>query len=147
MIGGWAHSHPFPGHVTGTDTTSNLFLSFTDVQTQLSWQLSEDRAGNPYLALVIDPLVSLAKGRPYIGAFRCYPPEYKPPAGMDPLGVIWADEKARNEMWGESCISYYQLKVSYFTNDLSAHLLAVLGKDWLWTRALSSTASLDVEVR
>ena len=67
---GWYHSHPFD-----VCDHSNAFLSATgargqcrpcsaatkcdgrtppaDVSTQLAWQLPEDRAGNPWLALVV----------------------------------------------------------------------------------------------
>ena len=59
----------------------------------------------------VDPLRSVAKGRPDIGAFRCYPTTFNPPPGTAPDGVVWADERARNARWGESCASYYQLQV------------------------------------
>jgi COP9 signalosome complex subunit 5 len=101
---GWYHSHPFD-----VGPHSNAFLSATDVSTQLLWQISEDAAGNPWLALVVDPLRGVAKGKPEIGAFRCYPTNYTPPKGLAPDGVSWDDERARNARWGESCISYHQL--------------------------------------
>jgi len=133
---GWYHSHPFD-----VGPHSNAFLSATDVGTQFGWQIAEDQAGNPWLALVVrkplarallsvpypsssllclallfsdlsaqvDPLRGIAKGKPDIGAFRCYPTSYTPPRGLAPDGVIWEDEKARNARWGESCMSYYQM--------------------------------------
>ena len=67
---GWYHSHPFD-----VEVNSHCFLSSTDVATQLHWQRAEDRNGNPWLAIVVDPLRSLAKGRPELMAFRVYPPE------------------------------------------------------------------------
>jgi proteasome lid subunit RPN8/RPN11 len=78
---GWYHSHPFD-----VAAHSNANLSNTDVQTQKSWQISEDRAGNPWLALVVDPLRGVAKGRPEIGAFRCYAESYMPPRNQAPDG-------------------------------------------------------------
>ena len=96
---GWYHSHPFDVGVH-----SNCFLSATDVSTQLSWQSMEDGAGNPFLAIVVDPLRSVAKGVPEIGAFRCYPPSFVPERGLAPDGVKWDDERARNARWGESCV-------------------------------------------
>lgn len=45
---GWYHSHPFD-----VGAHSQAFLSATDVFTQLAWQGPEDRAGNPWLALVV----------------------------------------------------------------------------------------------
>ena len=134
---GWYHSHPFD-----VGPHSNAFLSATDVSTQLMWQTSEDAAGNPWLALVVDPLRSFAKGRPEIGAFRCYPPSYTPPKGMAPDGVTWSDEKARNDRWGMSCLSYYQLQVEYFTSSLSGGLLDALAREFMWARTLSSTPGL-----
>jgi COP9 signalosome complex subunit 5 len=130
---GWYHSHPFDVGIH-----SNAFLSGTDVSTQLSWQLTEDRAGNPWLALVVDPLRGVAKGRPEIGAFRCYPPEYTPPRGLAPDGVLWADERERNARWGDSCPSYYSLSVEYFMSSASSQLMAVLGREFLWARTLSA---------
>ncbi len=78
---GWYHSHPFD-----VSTHSSAFLSSTDVSSQLGWQINEDRAGNPWFALVVDPLRSKEKGRPVIGAFRCYPTNYQPPRGQGPDG-------------------------------------------------------------
>ena len=55
----------------------HCFLSTTDIQTQLTWQRSEDPNGNPFLAIVVDPLRSMAKAKPVLGAFRVYPPDYR----------------------------------------------------------------------
>jgi len=55
---GWYHSHPFD-----VGAHSNAFLSGTDVFTQLAWQMSEDRAGNPWLALVVSGLVRKQRRR------------------------------------------------------------------------------------
>ena len=133
---GWYHSHPFD-----VGPHSNAFLSATDVSTQLAWQLSEDRAGNPWLALVVDPLRSLARGRPEIGAFRCYPPSYTPPRGQAPDGVVWADEKAKNDRWGVSSASYYQMPVDYFTSGLAGCMLGVLSREFMWARTLGAGSS------
>jgi len=137
---GWYHSHPFD-----VGAHSNAFLSGTDVSTQLGWQLSEDAGGNPWLSLVVDPLRGVATGRPEIGAFRCYPPAYSPPCGTAPDGVVWADERARNARWGESCAAYYELAVSYVVPTLTSSLLTVLARDFMWTRVLSSTPMLEKE--
>ena len=83
---GWYHSHPFDVSVN-----SNCFLSATDVSTQLSWQLQEDKNGNPWVALVVDPLRGVAKGRPEVGAFRCYPPSFTPAKGLAPDGGCSGD--------------------------------------------------------
>ena len=141
-FGGWYHSHPFDVTVH-----SNAFLSATDVSTQLGWQLSEDRAGNPWVALVVDPLRGVAKGRPEVGAFRCYPPAYTPPRGTAPDGEVWADEKARNARWGESCVSYYQMETEFVMSAASAALMGTIARDFMWTRVLSSAATLEGENR
>lgn len=95
----------------------------------------------------MDPLRCVSKGRPEIGAFRCYPPEFTPPRGMAPDGSTWSDERARNVRWGESCVSYYQLTTEYFQSSLSSGLLAVLSRDFMWARTLSATPALEKEVR
>lgn len=64
--------------------TSHCFLSNTDVTTQLQWQRSEDPHGNPWLAIVLDPLLSLSQGRPELKAFRVFPPDFAPPENMTP---------------------------------------------------------------
>jgi COP9 signalosome complex subunit 5 len=117
------------------------------VSTQLSWQLSEDAAANPFLAIVVDPLRSVAKGVPELGAFRCYPPGHMPERGLAPDGVVWDDEHARSERWGASAMSYYQLEVEYFMSSFSYSLLDVLSRGHLWTRMLASTPMLEKEVR
>jgi COP9 signalosome complex subunit 5 len=94
---GWYHSHPFD-----VEVHSHCFLSATDVSTQLQWQRSEDPNGNPWLAVVLDPLRSLAKKRPEMGAFRVYPPEYTAPLNETPDGTIVTDDPTRIERWG-SC--------------------------------------------
>jgi len=80
-IGGWYHSHPFD-----VGSHPQWFLSETDVQSQRGWQASEDKYF-PFISLVVDPLMGLAKGRPEIGAFRTYPPSYNPPPGVGPDGA------------------------------------------------------------
>ncbi|RYY32709.1 hypothetical protein EON62_05030, partial [archaeon] len=139
---GWYHSHPFD-----VGQHSNCFLSGTDVSTQLSWQRHQDDAGNPWLALVVDPLRGIAKGVPEIGAFRCYPATYTPPKGLAPDGVTWADERARNARWGESCVSYYQIPVEYTSSPAVMAMMMALSKDQLWIDVLSAAPSAEVEVR
>ena len=51
IICGWYHTHPFD-----VDVNSHCYLSSTDISTQLLWQRNEDPHGNPFLAIVIDPL-------------------------------------------------------------------------------------------
>jgi COP9 signalosome complex subunit 5 len=139
---GWYHSHPFD-----VGEHSNCFLSSTDVSSQLIWQIPEDKTGNPWFALVVDPLRGLAQGRPEIGAFRCYPPTYTPPKGLAPDGVVWSDEKARNKRWGESCVSYYNLEVEFWMSNASSSFMDVIARDFKWVRVLSTSSSLKDKQR
>ena len=104
---GWYHSHPFDVD----EQHSHCYLSNTDLSTQLQWQRSEDPHGNPWLAIVVDPLRSLAKSHPEFGAFRAYPPEFSPPANECPDGKLVEDDTTRVEHWGACWNRYYKLQV------------------------------------
>ena len=108
---GWYHSHPFDVD----EDHDNCFFSSTDLSTQLSWQNAEDPQGNPFLAIVLDPLRSAAKNSAALAAFRAYPPAYTPPANQCPDGEICADDARRVEVWGSCWHRYYQLDLEYFT--------------------------------
>lgn len=56
---GWYHSHPFD-----VEERDHCFLSVTDVQTQQSYQSNSA----PWTAIVVDPLRSVAKGKPILGS-------------------------------------------------------------------------------
>ncbi|GBG33041.1 COP9 signalosome complex subunit 5 [Hondaea fermentalgiana] len=139
---GWYHSHPFD-----VEVHSHCFMSSTDISTQLGWQRAEDRNGNPWLAIVIDPLRSLAKGRPEMGAFRAYPPEYTAPANELPDGTTETDDKARIERWGAAWNRYHALEVKFFMSSLSANVLGLISKNFLWMSAISSTPTIEKEYR
>lgn len=139
---GWYHSHPFD-----VGLHSNCFLSSTDVSTQLNWQRAEDPAGNPWLAIVVDPLRSIAKSRPEFGAFRVYPPEFAAPANETPDGSIVVDDSTRVERWGSSWNRYHCLNVEYFMSSLSSSLLSILSRSFLWTTVFGSTPMLEKENR
>lgn len=131
---GWYHTHPFD-----VDVNSHCYLSTTDVSTQLQWQRAEDRHGNPWLAIVIDPLRSLAKGHPELMAFRVYPPDYAPPLNQTPDGSIVTDERSRIEKWGTCWNRYYSLEVSYFMSSLAHDTLSVLKNNFLWMNTLTTS--------
>lgn len=57
---GWYHSHPSYG----------CWLSGIDVSTQTLNQQYQD----PWVAIVIDPVRTMAAGKVELGAFRCFPP-------------------------------------------------------------------------
>uniref|UniRef100_A0A7S3PF33 COP9 signalosome complex subunit 5 n=2 Tax=Aplanochytrium stocchinoi TaxID=215587 RepID=A0A7S3PF33_9STRA len=139
---GWYHSHPFD-----VDVHSHCFMSGTDVATQLQWQRSEDRNGNPWLAIVVDPLRSLAKGRPELGAFRVYPPDYTAPSNETPDGRILTDDKSRVERWGSCWNRYHTLEISFFLSSLSSNVLSIISKNVLWMNSLTSTPILEPENR
>lgn len=128
---GWYHTHPFD-----VDNHSHCFLSNTDISTQLQWQRSEDPHGNPWLAIVIDPLYSLHKQKPEMRAFRVYPPEYNPPSDETPDGSILTNDKSRIEIWGACWNRYYSLEISYFISDLSRTTLGILKNKFLWHNSL-----------
>lgn len=140
---GWYHSHPFD-----VGSNSHCFLSSTDISTQLQWQRMEDPHGNPFLAIVVDPLRSLVKNRPEIKAFRVYPPEYNSPIVNEcPDGSIIQDEKTRLEKWGSCWSRYYELKVDYFMSTSARNVMDILTRNFLWMRNLGSTPSLELENR
>lgn len=133
---GWYHTHPFDVDVNG-----HCFLSNTDVTTQLQWQRSEDPHGNPWLAIVIDPLYSLAKGRPEMMAFRVYPPEHNAKTNETPDGKLITDDRRRVELWGACWNRYYKLEIDYFMSALSQKTLGVLKNKFLWQNTFCHSAA------
>jgi COP9 signalosome complex subunit 5 len=103
---GWYHSHPFDYN----PSNSHCFLSQTDLSTQLQWQRAEDPHGNPFVAIVIDPLRSTVLQNPELKAFRAFPPEYNSPVANEcPDGSIEVSEQQRLELWGSCWNRYYEL--------------------------------------
>ena len=140
---GWYHSHPFDVGIN-----SHCFLSQTDLTTQLQWQRAEDPHGNPFLAVVIDPLRSLAKNVPEMKAFRAYPPEYNSPVANEcPDGNVIADEQERLERWGSCWARYYELGVETYMSGAARNVMGILTNNFLWMRTLGSTPMLETENR
>jgi COP9 signalosome complex subunit 5 len=105
---GWYHSHPFD-YTPGIDH-GHCFLSQTDLSTQLQWQRAEDPHGNPFVAIVVDPLRSNALHNPELKAFRAYPPEYNSSVKNEcPDGTVESSEQIRLEKWGSCWNRYYEL--------------------------------------
>jgi COP9 signalosome complex subunit 5 len=129
-ICGWYHTHPFD-----LDGTNHCFLSNTDITTQLHWQRSEDPHGNPWLAIVIDPLLSLHTNKPQLQAFRVYPPDYSPPANETPDGKIVKNDAQRIALWGVCWNRYYALSVEYYMSNLSKDILEKLKNRFMWSQA------------
>lgn len=126
---GWYHSHPFD-----VSEQSNCFLSSTDIQTQWLWQHGLDAK---WVAIVIDPLRSVALRVPEMACFRVYPPTHKPPQYMTPDGDEGGDDKANQSRWGMSYGRYYQLEIEYFMSEWGVSMLKELSKDKLWVQVLS----------
>ena len=125
---GWYHSHPFD-----LGEHSHCFLSQTDLSTQLQWQRAEDPHGNPFVAIVLDPLRSQHVGTPQLKAFRAYPPEYQSPiANQCPDGSVEASEQTRLELWGSCWNRYYELSVEYYMSSTSRSILSDLTQNYLW---------------
>lgn len=124
---GWYHTHPFD-----LDGTSHCFLSNTDITTQLQWQRMEDPNGNPWLAIVIDPLYSIDKGKPEMMAFRVYPPEYTAPANETPDGKMIKDDGIRVSQWGACWNRYYKLEIEYFMSQLAQETLTKISNQFSW---------------
>eukprot|EP00946_MAST-07B_sp_MAST-7B-sp1_P003408 g3408.t1 len=141
---GWYHSHPF-------DVSKNpqYFFSSTDCQNQVVWQRAEDLGGNPFLGIVIDPLRSIAKGRPEMGSFRAFHPTYAQPVPMSPAGErVTAENKAEvQERWGPTWNRYYQLETQYFMSDLTSRMVKILAKNFTWISVLSVSLKNDSEYR
>lgn len=139
---GWYHSHPFD-----VSHYSSCFLSNTDILTQLQWQRSEDPHGNPWLAIVIDPLRTLAKQRPEIMAFRVFPPEYTGVADETPDGTVIKEDIPRIEKWGACWNRYYSLEVSYFMSELAMSTLGIIRKKAMWMNVFCSSESTSDEFK
>ena len=97
----------------------------------------EDGRGNPWLAIVIDPIRSLTKNRIELMAFRVYPPEYSAPANQTPDGIIVMDESKRLRLWGSCWERYYRLEVSYFMSELSQNMLGVIKNNFMWSTSFT----------
>lgn len=137
---GWYHSHPFD-----VGPNSHCFLSQTDITTQLQWQRAEDPHGNPFLAMVVDPLRSVQKDTPEIKAFRVYPPEYNSPTMHEcPDGSVIPEEKVRLEKWGSCWSRYYELGVDYFMSTSARNVMEILTQN-LWMRNLGSGSTTSLQ--
>ena len=138
-------SHPFD-LVLGEESRSHCFLSQTDLSTQLQWQRAEDPHGNPFAAIVVDPLRSMYLGTPQLKAFRAYPPEYQSNIANEcPDGSIIPSEKLRLERWGSCWNRYYELNIEYFMSDTSRSILEDLTKNFLWMKSFRREGQDDDE--
>lgn len=90
-----------------------------------------------WIAIVIDPLRSIALQRPEIGAYRVYQNKYTPAANECPDGTIATDDTQRAQRWGHSHNRYYELDVSYFTSELGNNILQSISSGSVWASVLS----------
>jgi len=137
---GWYHTHPFE-----LDGTSKCYMSNTDITSQIQWQRHEDPQGNPWVAIVIDPLRSIALGRPELMAFRAYPVDHTPEAHETPDGTINPDDRACVAQWGACWNRYYRLEVQYFISSLAQKTLDLLRQKFSWQKVFSTTPKLEEE--
>lgn len=120
---GWYHSHPGYG----------CWLSGIDVGTQMLNQQFQD----PFVAIVIDPVRTISSGKVDIGAFRCYPKNYKP--NDDSTLEYQTIPMNKIEDFGVHCKKYYPLKISYFKSELDTYLLECLSNKY-WFNTLGTTS-------
>lgn len=121
---GWYHSHPGYG----------CWLSGIDVSTQVLNQQFQD----PFVAIVIDPIRTVSTGKVDIGAFRCYPKNFKPADDLTPEYQTIPMHKI--EDFGVHCKKYYSLEISFFKSELDSYLLECLGNKY-WHSTLGTTTS------
>mmetsp|Transcript_2266 Transcript_2266/g.7049 ORF Transcript_2266/g.7049 Transcript_2266/m.7049 type:complete len:366 (-) Transcript_2266:104-1201(-) len=126
---GWYHSHP--GY--------SCYLSGTDVPTQQTNQTHQD----PYIALVVDPVQTLATGRVEIKAFRTFPPGHEESGGAG--GADWDGEgvpEAKIKEFGAHFAKYYEVPIHVFRSEADAVELDLLwNKYWMQTLAASPLAT------
>ena len=125
QVVGWYHSHPGYG----------CWMSGVDCATQITNQAFQE----PFLAVVVDPVRTMAAGKVEIGAFRTYPEGYTPPD--DDGGAYQTIPLDKIEDFGVHAKQYYQLDVSFFKSSLDDHLLRLLWQSY-WQRTLSSSSLL-----
>eukprot|EP00879_Flechtneria_rotunda_P020130 GHRR01021170.1.p2 GENE.GHRR01021170.1~~GHRR01021170.1.p2 ORF type:complete len:123 (+),score=45.98 GHRR01021170.1:1208-1576(+) len=90
----------------------------------------------PFLAIVVDPVRTMASGKVEIGAFRTFPEGYKPPdEGPSEYQTI---PLSKIEDFGVHAKQYYSLDVSFFKSGLDSHLLDLLWNKY-WVNTLSTS--------
>jgi len=124
VIVGWYHSHPGYG----------CWLSKIDIDTQTNLQNYQE----PALAIVVDPVRTVSSSRVTIGAFRVWPPNYKPPESSREYVSI---PKEKIEDFGVHYNLYYELDIEYFKSTTDTTLLNLLWNKY-WINTLSSSPLL-----
>eukprot|EP01063_Lacrimia_lanifica_P012047 TRINITY_DN18677_c0_g2_i1.p1 TRINITY_DN18677_c0_g2~~TRINITY_DN18677_c0_g2_i1.p1 ORF type:complete len:400 (+),score=129.33 TRINITY_DN18677_c0_g2_i1:16-1215(+) len=134
---GWYHSHP--GY--------KCFLSKVDVTSQRRYQKYSD----PFVAIVVDPVQTIATGRVEIKAFRTLPESMceDPPPGGDlratsapapegegDAGAGGAPSASKIEEYGVYASWYYEVPIEVFKSSADEEALTLL-----WSKFWSSTLS------
>lgn len=124
---GWYHSHPGYG----------CWLSGVDVATQRTNQTYQE----PFLAIVVDPVRTVASGKVELGAFRTLPERAERRQQGQQSGRVKASETGsvplhKVEDFGVHASEYYALEVAYFRSEADAGLFNLLWRDY-WSQALS----------
>lgn len=118
-IVGWYHSHPGYG----------CWLSGIDVATQSLNQNFQD----PYLAIVVDPILTVNQGKVDIGAFRTFPMGYT--TGKKPENTVDTKQiksKGKKHDFGAHADQYYALDIKFFRSSSDEALIdAILNKSWV----------------
>jgi len=84
--------------------------------------------------VVIDPIRTVSTGRVEIGAFRCYPENYKPTVDGKEIGLVPEGEKLTD--FGLHAHKYYSLEVSYYKSSTDAKIIDILWNNY-WISTLS----------
>ncbi|EGR27082.1 hypothetical protein IMG5_201990 [Ichthyophthirius multifiliis] len=121
-VRGWYHSHPSYG----------CWLSGIDVQTQTLQQKAD-----PMLAIVIDPIRTMASGKIEIGAFRTYPENFNKQVDQGQNQQVIPLDKI--EDWGVHYKKYYALEVSFFKTNLDSEIIEVLWNKY-WINTITQSA-------
>ena len=123
---GWYHSHPGYG----------CWLSGIDVSTQ---ELNQ-RHQEPWLAIVIDPLRTMASGCVELGAFRTYPEGYTPPGAAETSAEAAPSiPLQKQDDYGVHAHRYYALEVSWFESTADAAWMRRLQRQY-WASTLASSS-------
>ncbi|EER00958.1 COP9 signalosome complex subunit, putative [Perkinsus marinus ATCC 50983] len=131
---GWYHSHPGYG----------CWLSGIDVETQRLYQ----RANEPFVAVVIDPVKTTAQRRVEIGAFRTYEKTSSAPSGTAADGaarVVGNIPLDKVQDFGAHANSYYSLEVEYLKSPLDNLILTKLSNSSWVALLCSSPLSTNTE--
>lgn len=122
---GWYHSHPGYG----------CWMSGIDVGTERQGQMMD-----PYMAIVVDPMKTMASGRVEIGGFRTYPLDYVPPNSEGGYQSV-PQEKLKD--WGLHANDYYKLKAGFIQSSTDKLVLKAM-KQKFWVNTVSSTVFILV---